>query len=171
MPRVRLGVALLIPPPLDQEIDALRKALGDTAYGRIPAHLTLVPPVNLPRERCPDALAIIREAASATPPFRVRLGPPGSFLPASPVLHLPVDEADRPAVERLRERVFRGPLERKLSWPFVPHVTLADEVPPERIVAAMQALSAYTAETTFQRVHLLEESGRVWRPVAGAGFR
>ena len=47
MGRVRLGVALLIPPPFDREVDGLRRALDDGSLGRIPAHLTLVPPVNV----------------------------------------------------------------------------------------------------------------------------
>ena len=33
-------------------------------------------------------------------------------------------------VLELRDRVFREPLARTLTWPFVPHVTLAEEAPP-----------------------------------------
>ncbi len=65
MARVRLGVALLVPPPFDTEIDGLRRALGDGALGRIPAHLTLVPPVNVREERLGEALAALRRAAAA----------------------------------------------------------------------------------------------------------
>ncbi|HEY8202796.1 MAG TPA: 2'-5' RNA ligase family protein [Actinomycetota bacterium] len=171
MARLRLGVALLIPAPLDREVDALRKALGDPGYGRIPAHLTLVPPVNLPSERYGEAVAVLASAAARTQPFRVRLGPPATFLPDSPTLYLPVAETDQPPIEALRALVFRDPLERPLQWPFVPHVTIADEIAPERIEAAVAALGSYTAEASFDRVHLLQESDRVWRPVAGAMFR
>ena len=44
MPRMRLGVALLVPAPQSDEIDGLRRALDDPVLGRVPAHLTLVPP-------------------------------------------------------------------------------------------------------------------------------
>lgn len=165
-------MVLLIPPPLDRELNALRRATGDGTYGRVPVHLTLVPPVNLNQERMGDALRVLRQAAEASRPIEVRLGPPATFLPANPVLYLPLVGAGRAAVFDLRERVFRDPLARPLSWPFVPHVTLADEVDPVRIEAAEAALCDYGAEVTFDRVHLLQEMpGRVWEPVADAPFR
>ena len=165
MARVRLGVALLIPPPLGAEIDGLRRALGDGALGRIPAHLTLVPPVNVREDRLGEALAVLRRAAAATRPFTVSLGPPATFLPDNPTLHLIV--AEETEVRALRDRVFVDPLARALTWPFVPHVTLADGADPERIEAALVALVDYSATVTFDRVHLLEEGEqRTWHPLA-----
>src|SRR5438309_8595120 len=106
MPKVRLGVVLLIPPPLDREIDTLRRAVGDGTYGRVPAHVTLVPPVNVNAERLPDALRVLRRAAAGFRPFSVHFGPPATFLPANPVLYLPLAGAGRASVFELRERVF-----------------------------------------------------------------
>jgi 2'-5' RNA ligase len=165
--RLRLGVALLVPAPLDAEIDGMRRALGDGALGRIPAHLTLVPPVNVREDRLGEALAVLRRAAAATRPFTVTLGPPATFLPDNPTLYLAVTGA----VEALRDRVFVEPLARALTWPFVPHVTLADEAAPDRINAAVAALADYRVDVTFHRVHLLREGpGRVWAPIADAPF-
>lgn len=170
MARLRLGVVLLVPSPVDREIDALRRAVGDGTYGRVPAHLTLVPPVNVRVDRCDDALALLRAAAGATRPFRVDLGAPTTFLPDNPVLYLPVSGgADELAA--VRDRVFKDPFARPLTWPFVPHVTVADEMSPERIVAAQQALSAFHTGMVFDRIHLLEEGhGRVWGPIADFPF-
>lgn len=163
---MRLGVALLLPEPVRAEVDGLRRALGDPTLPRIPPHLTLVPPVNVREDRLPDALAVLRDAAAATRPLRLRLGPPATFLPANPTIYLEV--AGDLAV---RDRVFREPLARALTWPFVPHVTIADDIDPERIPAALAALADYTAEITVDRVHLLEEGpGRTWAPIADAPF-
>jgi len=162
-------VALLLPAPLGAEVDGLRRALGDGSLGRIPAHLTLVPPVNVREDRLGDALAVLRAAAAATRPFTVALGPPATFLPDSPTLYLAVRDDAR--VRALRDMVFVDPLARPLTWPFVPHVTLADEAGPARIDAALAALSDYTVEATFNRAHLLREgSGRVWAPIADVSF-
>lgn len=166
---MRLGVALLVPAPLNAEIDGLRRALGDGALGRIPAHLTLVPPVNVREDRLGEALAVLRRAAAATRPFTLALGPPATFLPDSPTVYLAVDGQD--TVRALRDRVFADPLARPLTWPFVPHVTVADDADPERIRAALTALADYRVEATFARVHLLREgAGRVWTPIADAPF-
>jgi 2'-5' RNA ligase len=150
---VRLGVALLVPKPFDTEVDGMRRALGDGTLGRMPAHLTLVPPVNVREDRLGEALAVLRRAAT--------------FLPNNPTLFLAV-AGD---VQALRDRVFVDPLARPLTWPFVPHVTLADEAEPGTITAALEALADYVVDVTFDRVHLLREGpGRVWTPIADAAF-
>src|SRR5919197_3254077 len=155
MPRQRLGVALLVPGPAAIEIDGLRRALGDGALGRIPAHLTLVPPVNVPVSRVPDALAVLREAADeagrAGGPLRLQLGPAATFHPVTPVVYLGVaGDVDR--LRLLRDRVFRPPLERVLTHPFAPHVTLADDLAPQRIPAAVAALADTCMDVTVDRV-------------------
>lgn len=170
MARLRLGVALLLPMPVAAEVDGLRRALGDRSRERIPPHVTLVPPVNVRSQDLGRALAVLRSAAAATPPVvTVTLDPPTSFLPANPVVYLPVTAV---AVEALRRRVWEAPLTRTLSWPFVPHVTLADDIPPDRIAAAVAALASFTASVTFDRVSLLVEHrpGPQWRPLADAAF-
>jgi 2'-5' RNA ligase len=166
MAKMRLGVALVMPPPLDREVDTLRRATGDGTYGRVPPHCTIVPPVNVRADRLGDALAVLRAAAGASRAIEARLGPPATFLPDNPVLYLPL-ETGAAAVGALRQRVFQDPLARPLTWPFVPHVTVADEADPRRIAAAQVALCDYRAEVTFDRVHLLQEGpGRVWAPIA-----
>lgn len=170
MPKQRLGVALLIPAPYDRDVNALRLAVGDPALTRIPPHLTLVPPVNVREDRLPNAMRVLRDAAASTRPFELVLGPPAAFLPVNPVLYLDVD-GDVDALLELRERVFREPLSRELTWPFVPHVTIADDAEPDRIEAAVEALASFRVRVTFERVHLLRENpGRVWEPMADATF-
>ena len=167
MPKRRLGVALLLPPPASTAVDALRGALGDPALGRIPAHLTLVPPVNVRDDRMDDALAVLRAAAASAPPvLELELGPVTSFLPVNPVAYLAVG-GDTDELHALRDAVFVEPLARPLTWPFVPHVTVADEAPPERIDAAVVALAPCRLPVRIDHLHLLEEGpGRVWAPIA-----
>ena len=170
MPRLRLGVALLVPPPHDRAVDTLRRACGDGSLGRIPPHLTLVPPVNVREERLGEVLDHLRAAAAATRPFRLSLGPPATFLPANPVLYLPV-AGDLAALTALRERVFVEPLARDLQWPFVPHVTLVDDGDPARLEAAVLALADARFDVAFELLTLLREQRgddghRVWGPIA-----
>jgi 2'-5' RNA ligase/GNAT superfamily N-acetyltransferase len=168
VPRLRLGVALLLPSPVAEEVDGLRRAVGDRSLGRIPAHLTLVPPVNVRDELVADALSVLRAAAAAARPFTIGLGPPATFLPDNPVLYLAVP-VGAPRVHALRDAVFRRPLARELTWPFVPHVTLADGVDPSRAEAALSTLADYRADARVEAVHLLREGpGRVWSPISEA---
>ena len=164
-------MALLLPAPFDAEVDGLRRAMGDGGLGRIPAHLTLVPPVNVREDRLAQALGVLRRAAAATRPFTVTLGPPATFVPDSPTLYLAVSGSGKGEVTALRRRVFLDPLHRPLTRPFVPHVTLADEAAPERIAAALVALGDYRVDVAFDRLHLLREGrGRIWAQIADAVF-
>lgn len=164
---------VLVDPPVSVEVDGLRRAVGDRALGRIAPHVTLVPPVNVPADRLPDALGRLRAAAAiaGSGPFELTLGPIATFLPANPVLVLEVGgDVDR--LRALRDAVFRGPFERPLRWPWVPHVTVGDDLDEDRIGAALVALDRFAAATTVDRVTVLEEvrsdEGRRWVPLADA---
>ena len=169
MARERLLVAVFVPPPLGVEVDGLRRALGDRALGRIAPHVTLVPPVNVPDGGFDAALDVVRAAASATEPLRLRLGPAATFHPRNPVVYLAVGGPDAAALGALRRRCFHPPLDRPVTHDFVPHVTVANRMAPDRIPAAVAALADYAADVVIDRVHLLRmEPGNLWRPIADA---
>ncbi len=168
-PRHRLGVALLLDPPGSLEVDGLRRALGDTALGAVPAHVTLVPPVNVRAEDLGSALRVLRNAANDQPgPIAVDLGPVTTFMPASPVVYLAVGGPDLERLARLRQAVVAGPMLRPDHWPWVPHVTLTDDAPADRIEAALASLYSYSSTAVFDRVVLLEEREHRWQPLADA---
>jgi ribosomal protein S18 acetylase RimI-like enzyme len=164
-------VVLVLPAPVDREVDGLRRACGDASLDRVPPHVTLVPPVNVNDERLGDVDDLLRAAAASTRgALRVEVGPPTTFLPHTPVLHLPVVEGAE-EIGVLRDAVFVDPLARPLDWPFVPHVTLAQDLPVARIEAAVHALAGYRAAFAVDRLHLLEEGpDRVWRVLADHRF-
>jgi 2'-5' RNA ligase len=173
MPRTRVGVVLLIPPPVAGEIDALRRAVGAEDIERLQPHLTLVPPVNVHDDDMDAALDLLRDAAQRTVPFTLRLGPVRTFLPTNPVLFLEVG-GQVGEVDALRDKVFRAPLERNLTWPFQPHVTVLDGGDEAHIRSSVDALASYRAEVTLEAVHLMQEFNqegvRFWRPVFEAPF-
>jgi 2'-5' RNA ligase len=173
VPRHRLGVALLIPEPLATQVDGLRRSLG-AAVGLVPPHLTLVPPVNVGERDLGTALTVLRDGAAGRDPITIGLGPVVTFHPVTPVCYLAVDDP-KGALADLREAVFTGPLHRDVTHPFEPHVTVAEAMAEERIIAAVEAMSSFRAELTFDRVHLLAErrdanGTRRWDAIADAPF-
>jgi 2'-5' RNA ligase len=167
MARRRLGVALLLDQPLFDEVQGIRRALGDPTLGRIDPHLTLVPPVNVRGDELHEALRVLRVAAArCARPLVLTLGRVATFLPANPVAYLPVG-GDVEALRSLRDDVFRPPFERSLSWPWVPHVTVADGLAEERVRQAESLLQHFSGVAEIDRVVLLEETGgRIWDPIA-----
>jgi 2'-5' RNA ligase len=161
-----VGVVLPIPADEAAEIDGLRRALGHGALGLVGPHVTLAGPVNV---RVPDldrVVDAVRDAAARTPPFRLLLGPPATFWPATPVVYLAID-GELDLLDRVRAGVSQGALARPPAWPFVPHVTLVDDADPDVIPGALAALASYRVSITVTRLQLLEEQeDRSWRPLA-----
>jgi 2'-5' RNA ligase len=134
----------------------------------VPPHITLVPPVNVSVDKVESAVAVVRAAAGrAGGPLDLTIGPAATFAPVSPVVYLSVGGAGVERLETLHDDVLAGPLGRPPDWPFVPHVTIASEAPPERLRAAVAALGDFQAPVSFERVHVLQEGeDRAWRPLA-----
>jgi len=173
MPRLRVAIALLLPEPAATEIDGLRRALGDRGLANVVPHITLIPPVNVAVDRVPDVLADIRAVAAATSPIALQLGPPLTFSPVSPVVYLRVAGEHVDALHALRDALGTGALARPAVHEFVPHVTITEECPPDRIDAAVEALRDYTVDVRIDRLHILRdraEGPRRWNPVADMMF-
>jgi 2'-5' RNA ligase/GNAT superfamily N-acetyltransferase len=171
MARQRIGVVLLVPQPLATEVDGVRRALGDGALGRIEPHVTLIPPVNVHERDLLDVHELVRMTAAGAAPLHLGLGPLTTFAPVNPVAYLAVKgEPDQlQALAELHQSLRKGPLERPDEHPFVPHVTVAEDMPASRIEASLLALSAFDADVVFDRVHILaEQPGRIWVPIADA---
>src|SRR6056297_8082 len=162
MPRIRVGVALVVPPPASAEIDGLRRAIGDRDREKIPPHITLVPPVNLRVDEIPNALGVLRDAAAMVDAaLQLTLGPPRSFGERGPVVYLEVrpraDQRDLDLVPRMHQAARRGPLDRPLAHPFIPHVTLRVDLPADRVVPTLDALHYFELPVTLAHVQLLRE--------------
>lgn len=170
MPRRRFAVALLIPPPVSVEVDALRRALGDRQLGKIEPHITLIPPINLREDDIADALAVVQAAARRSSPTPLAIGPVGTFSESSPVRFLAVDPWD--PVTELYRACWSGVLEREEKRPFHPHVTVdIDGGVTDGPDPALDLLAGYRAEVLVDRVTVLEnvdvddpDLKRVWEP-------
>ncbi|HEY6710276.1 MAG TPA: 2'-5' RNA ligase family protein [Actinomycetota bacterium] len=165
MTRYRLGVVARLPEPLGIHVQAWRRALGDPAAERIAPHLTLVPPQTVAERDLDRAVALVERAAEAAVPFLVELAGAATFLPASPVAYLVVREGG-PALEALEAALLESPLDRR-THPFHPHVTVAQDLPPDRIEAAAAELAGFRAAFPVPDLAVLrEEPDKAWRPMA-----
>lgn len=166
MARRRFAVALIVPPPVAIEVDALRRALGDRQLGKIDPHVTLVPPINLREDDIADALAVVQAAARRSAPIQLALGPVGTFGESSPVRFLAVEPWE-PVVELYRA-CRAGVLEREETRPFHPHVTVdIDGGVTDGPDPAVELLAGYRAEVLVDRVTVLENVAPGWEPYVG----
>lgn len=143
--RVTIGVTLDIPEPYASELRALRLSHGDQAALVVPAHITLVPPMEIPVESWPEVRDRIREVANATSPFILGLRGTGTFMPISPVVFIEVVRGLRECRE-LSTSLRSGVLDQDLAFPYHPHVTIAQGLDATVLEKALRRSADYEVE-------------------------
>ncbi|MFC3689355.1 2'-5' RNA ligase family protein [Aquipuribacter hungaricus] len=170
---VTLGVAVAVPEPFAGALRDGRASTGDPAAAAVPPHVTVVPPVQVAADEVDDVVAHVRRVAAGVEPFVVTLLGTGTFRPVSDVVFVQVVDGAR-ACDALQEKVRTGPLERRLGFPYHPHVTVAHDVPAAALDAVQGQLADFRAafDVAEVAVYRCGEDG-VWRvldraPLGGA---
>lgn len=165
-----IGVAIPVPPPFGEDLQRRRAELGDPMACAIPAHVTLLPPSTVPRDRLDDVRGHLAAVAAVQQPFDLRLRGSGTFRPVSPVVFVQVAEGV-PHCERLERQVRSGVLARDLSFYYHPHVTVAHDLDESALDEAFTSLADYEALFTVAAFSMYEHGpDGVWRPVETFGF-
>jgi len=164
--RTRLALFLELDEPVRTEVDAFRRGLG-ADVGRLPPHVTVLPPFNVNDEDLPDVLARVRSIASGTSPFAAEVGRVGTFLPRTAVAFLQLDPVGGDAVAALHERTLAAFPGRQARRSFVPHVTLAGHVSDDDVAAARRVMGGYRRQVRFDRITAFrQEADQRWLPYA-----
>ena len=160
-----IGVAIGLPEPFNTELQRWRERLGDPNAARIPPHVTLLPPTQVPADALKDIEEHLRMVAAAEQAFDMRLRGAATFRPVSPVVFVPLVQGISEC-ERLQQRVRCGPLHRELGFPYHPHVTVAHDLPPDALDKAFDAVASYEGEFRVHGFSLFEQDAdETWRPL------
>ena len=159
-----IGVSIPVPDPFGPALQDFRVSLGDDSARHIPTHITLVPPAEVPDESLGDIEAHLVDTAARHRPFRVRLRGTGTFRPVSPVVFVGVVEGIS-GCEMLAAATRSGPLAVDLGFPYHPHVTVAHDLPDERLDRAFTELADYEAGFEVDEFWLyMHDDRHGWRP-------
>jgi len=165
-----IGVALEIPAPWAQILEDARERFGDPLARAIPAHLTLLPPTAVQRVALGAIVDHLEQVGQGMAGFEIVLAGTDTFRPVSPVVFVRVQEGGA-ACDRLQEAVRTGPLERELTFPFHPHVTVAHHLDDDALDRAAKELADFAAAFDAADFVLYEHGpDGVWRPRRRFGF-
>jgi 2'-5' RNA ligase len=152
-------------------LDDYRRSLE----GRLdaPAHITLVPPTDVPEQQLEELLVAVGAVARAHAPFLVHVRGTGTFRPVSPVVFAVVVEGIS-ACESLEADLRCGALAGTRRFPYHPHVTLAHDVPPSTLDRAFDEYASFEARFVVSAFTLYRGNGEGWHsvaeyPLGGAG--
>jgi 2'-5' RNA ligase len=155
-----IGIVLAIPSPFQEQLDAAR-ARYEPEAGEMPAHVTILAPIDVDADALPAVRTHLTEVAARTAPFRLTLAGTGTFLPVSPVVFVNVDEGAAQCSE-LESSVRSGDMAVETRYPYHPHVTLAHDVRDEVLVAAERELRDFTATIDVGSFGLYEHIDGEW---------
>ncbi len=160
---VTIGVAVQVPEPWAGHLQQSRADFGDPLAWAIPAHITLLPPTVVPRAEIEEISVHLARVAMGLPAFQLRLEGTDTFRPVSPVVFVQVSEGAE-GCDRLQRMVRTGPLQRKLSFPYHPHVTVAHHLGDPAMDRALAVLKDFSATFTVGGFGLFEHGqDNVWR--------
>ena len=131
-PRINLfALVVYIPEPLAGFLDDLRKELVPDCLPR--AHVTILPPRPLQAGQAGTDAAIegARTVASGFAPFDIATGEIEIF-PTTDVIYIGIQSGERELREMYRA-LNQGPLAFREPFPYHPHITLAQNLPQDRV--------------------------------------
>jgi 2'-5' RNA ligase len=158
-----LGVLLPVPAPYGPELDGYRTALSGAVL-ETPAHITLVPPTDVPADTVPAVVEHLSAVAGACAPFAVRLRGTGTFRPTSPVVFVCV-VAGISGCEELARQARSGPLHSTPRFPYHPHVTIAHGLSDAALDKAFDEQASFDAHWWVDGITLYENGSDGWGAV------
>jgi 2'-5' RNA ligase len=162
---VRIGVAFDIPEPWGSQLTRRRVQAGDELAKYVPAHLTLLGPTDVDRAVLSGVEVHLATVAAEYPPYTLHLRGTGTFRPLTEVVFVAV-AAGISECEQLAAAIGSiDPLRRETKFPYHPHVTVAQDVPPAVLDEVYDDLAGFSARFRVDRFTLFEHSGDGrWKP-------
>ena len=157
-------MAIDVPDPWGALLTRRRAAAGDPQAAYVPAHVTLLGPTAVDTDLLPSVERHLEKVASAQPPFPVHLRGAGTFRPITEVVFVPL-AAGVSECELLAEAIAAaGGVYRNSRFPYHPHVTVAQDVPPAALDAVFEDLSNFSARFDVVSFTLFSHDGEgPWR--------
>lgn len=163
---VRIGVAVDIPAPWGPHLTRCRIAAGDPLGEAVPAHLTLLGPTEVERAWLPELAGHLRDVADGHHEFELLLRGTGTFRPITEVVFVTV-AAGISECEQLAAAITSVPeLDKPRTFPYHPHVTVAQEVPPPALDKVFDDLADFEARFMVSGFTLFTHTGDVKSPDA-----
>lgn len=170
MGEVSCSVVAYLPEPLGEFIDSLRKRLNPR-FANWRAHVSILPPRLLSRPP-EEMLDQFREQCLVLDPFEATLSEVQTFWPVNGVVYLSISAGSERLTE-FHDRLNSGGLARVEPYPYVPHVTIAQELDEAETQAVLREASRewarYAGTPTFRVESLLlvrQEPDQRWTDLA-----
>ena len=161
----RIGVAIDIPEPWGSLLTRRRGDAGDPQAAYTPAHVTLLGPTEVATDALPAVEKHLESLATAQPPFTIHLRGTGTFRPLTEVVFVTLAVGISECELLAAAIAAADGVQRDSKFPYHPHVTVAQDVPPEALDAVFDDLADFSARFHVTSFTLFSHGGEgPWRP-------
>lgn len=166
----RYAIVIPLPEALDQLIAPIREKY-DPDHGVIGSHISLVFPFQTTKT-IDDVSRVVRRVTELSSPLQVELDSIADFYPSFPLIYWCVKRT--PQIDELYKGLYAG---LDLALPhkqFTPHVTVAREISPHRVVMIKEKIVPYLGKESFSSdtVELVSPTvTRQWVSVRSFAFK
>jgi 2'-5' RNA ligase len=122
------ALVVYIPDPLARFLDDLREELVPACLPR--AHVTILPPRTV-SAAVGEAIEHARTLVAGFAPFDIVAGEVEMF-PSTDVIYINIKQGES-ELREVNRALNRGPLFFQDPFPYHPHITLAQDLPPDRV--------------------------------------
>ena len=122
------ALVVYIPDPLARFLDDLREELVPACLPR--AHVTILPPRPVSAE-VSEVIEHARTLVAGFAPFDIAAGEVEMF-PSTDVIYINIKQGEA-ELREVNRALNRGPLSFQDPFPYHPHITLAQDLPPDQV--------------------------------------
>ncbi|MFD1852100.1 YjcG family protein [Oceanobacillus bengalensis] len=122
---MKYGIAIFPSKPIQDEANAYRKRY-DSHYALIPPHITLKESFDADDDHINDLIVELKHIANATKPFSININKVSTFAPVTNTIYFKVEQT--PELTELQKKMHEGKFENNMTHPFVPHITIAQNL-------------------------------------------
>lgn len=151
---MNFGIAYFPSKEIQDAANSYRKRY-DPHYALIPPHVTLKSSFTIAEGKLSEVVSELKRIANETKSFPLRITKVSSFEPVTNTIYFKVEPSDE--IIELEEKLHSGKFEDTRKHPFVPHVTLAQDLTHVEFTDILGRLNMenHQYEDTVDRFQLL----------------
>lgn len=119
------GIAFFPSKEIQDVANSFRKRY-DPRYALIPPHITLKDKFTIPEGKMDEVIEGLKEVANRTKPIPIQITKVSSFEPITNAIYFKIEPSQE--IIELEEKLHSGIFENSRQHPFVPHITLAQDL-------------------------------------------
>jgi len=151
---INYGIVAFPPKHIQDVANSFRKRY-DPHYSLIPPHITLKEPFRMEKSGVEEMITNLKQIANESKPFIININKVSTFAPVTNTIYFKIEPNQQ--LTELNEKLNQGKFSDNRVHPFVPHITVAQNLVPDEYsdVFGRLKMENFQFESEIDRFQLL----------------